>query len=126
MLPVINRVRAAGDFSHTVRSGARAGRRNVLLYGVLTSGGSPSRVGFIVGKNVGNAVARNLVKRRLRYAALEQLRAHPYGYDLVVRALPAAGTSDWQSLRHEFAGCLGTVVRKLERTDRADREGGVS
>ncbi|WP_298252287.1 ribonuclease P protein component [uncultured Arthrobacter sp.] len=122
----MNRVRAAGDFSHTVRSGARSGRRNVLLYGVVTSSDSPSRVGFIVGKNVGNAVARNLVKRRLRHAALEHLRAHPYGYDLVVRALPAAGASDWQSLRHELAGCLSTVVRKLERADRVEREGRVS
>ncbi|THJ68707.1 ribonuclease P protein component [Arthrobacter echini] len=126
MLPVIHRVRTAADFTHTVRSGARSGRRNVLLYGVRTACASPSRVGFIVGKGVGNAVTRNLVRRRLREVSAECLTAHPYGYDFVARALPAAQTSDWSSLRGDFTSALTSVVRKLERSDVARRKGGVS
>ncbi len=126
MLPVIHRVRTAADFSHTVRSGARSGRRNVLLYGAWTSEDSPSRFGFIVGKGVGNAVTRNLVKRRLRHASVEQLKTYPHGYDFVVRALPDAGASEWFSLQTELTACVGTVVRKLKQTEPGNREGRVS
>lgn len=86
----------------------------------------PSRVGFIVGKNVGNAVTRNLVKRRLRHASAEWVAAHPGGYDVVVRALPAAAASDWPTLHEDFTNCLAVVVRRLARADASEREGRVS
>ena len=126
MLPMIHRVRTAADFARTVRSGARSGRRNVVLYGSRTPDSAPSRVGFIVGKNVGNAVARNLVKRRLRHASAEWVAAHPYGYDVVVRALPPAADSDWPALQKDFTSCLAAVARRLERSDAPEREGRVS
>lgn len=126
MLPMIHRVRTAADFARIVRSGARSGRRNVVLYGARTSDSMPSRVGFIVGKNVGNAVTRNLVKRRLRHASAEWVAAHPAGYDVVIRALPAAADSDWPALRKDFTGSLAAVVRRLEGPDTAERQGRVS
>ncbi|AUZ86221.1 ribonuclease P protein component [Arthrobacter agilis] len=126
MLPMIHRVRTAADFARTVRSGARSGRRNVVLYGSRTSSSAPSRVGFIVGKNVGNAVTRNLVKRRLRHASAEWVEAHPAGYDVVVRALPPAAGSDWPTLQKDFTSCLAAVVRRLDRTEVPEKEGRVS
>lgn len=126
MLPMINRVRTATDFARTVRSGARSGRRNVVLYGARTAESTPSRVGFIVGKNVGNAVTRNLVKRRLRHLAAEWVGAHPSGYDVVVRALPAAAESDWPSLTKDFGSCASAVARKLTGSEPPGRQGGVS
>ncbi|MHA7282472.1 ribonuclease P protein component [Arthrobacter sp. TMS2-4] len=125
MLPMINRVRTAADFARTVRSGARSGRRNVVLYGVRTES-APSRVGFIVGKNVGNAVTRNLVKRRLRQMAAEWVGAHPRGYDVVVRALPASAASDWPTLTRDFGNCVSAVARKLKDSEPPGRQGGVS
>ena len=126
MLPMIHRVRTAADFARTVRSGARSGRRNVVLYGSRTPDSSPSRVGFIVGKNVGNAVIRNLVKRRLRHVSAEWVALHPHGYDVVVRALPAAADSDWPALQKDFSGCVATVVRRLDGSASAERQGRVS
>ncbi|WP_258058836.1 ribonuclease P protein component [Arthrobacter sp. B1805] len=123
---MIHRVRTAADFARTVRSGARSGRRNVVLYGSKTADSEPSRVGVIVGKNVGNAVTRNLVKRRLRHASAEWVSAHPYGYDVVVRALPPAAESDWVALQKDFTGCLVTVVRRLDRSEAPERVSGVS
>ncbi|MFC3300823.1 ribonuclease P protein component [Arthrobacter agilis] len=123
---MIHRVRTAADFARTVRSGARSGRRNVVLYGAKHPASAPSRVGFIVGKNVGNAVTRNLVKRRLRQVAAGWVAANPCGYDVVVRALPPAGEADWPTLRKDLLACLGTVERKLGRSDQAEQEGGVS
>lgn len=97
-----------------------------MLYGIRCSTSGPSRVGFIVGKNVGNAVTRNVVKRRLRSAAAEWLTAHPSGFDVVVRALPPAADSDYRALRHEFFGGVETVVRKLDRRDEPTGRSGVS
>ena len=114
MLAIGNRVRTSTDFSHTVRSGARSGRRNVVLYAVKT-GQDPTRVGFIVAKSVGNAVTRNLVKRRLREAAAQSLREYPTGFDIVVRALPPAATASWEDLRSDYLGTLRTCVGKLNR-----------
>lgn len=113
MLPVRNRLRTGADFSHTVRSGVRQGRRNVVLYAVLSEDAVPSRFGFIVSKAVGNAVTRNLVKRRLREASAEALRDRPAGIDVVVRALPAAASADWASLRSDYASALRGAMRRL-------------
>ena len=121
MLAIGNRVRTSTDFSHTVRSGARSGRRNVVIYAVKT-GPQPTRVGFIVAKSVGNAVTRNLVKRRLREAAAESLREYPTGYDVVVRALPPAATASWQELRTDYMGALRTCAGKLNRVPTLDQK----
>ncbi|MCH6468383.1 ribonuclease P protein component [Sinomonas terrae] len=114
MLPARHRLRTSADFSHTVRSGVRQGRRNVVLYAALSDDGAPSRFGFIVSKAVGNAVTRNLVKRRLREAGAETLRERPTGVDVVVRALPAASAADWPTLRGDYASALRGALRRLQ------------
>lgn len=114
MLPKKHRLRSAAEFSATVRSGARSGRRNVVLYAVLRSGqglGEPSRFGFIVSKSVGNAVTRNLVKRRLRAVAAGSLADLGAGYDVVVRALPHSAGTSWSELASEARTALGTAMR---------------
>lgn len=66
------------------------------------------RVGLIVGRNVGNAVVRNRVKRRLR----ESMRGRLEGLgprDLVLRALPKAGSASWTELDGDVARCLQRV-----------------
>lgn len=105
-------MRASADFSNTVRSGVRNGRRNLVLYAATTAATEPTQVGFIVAKTVGNAVVRNLVKRRLREAAAFTVRSHPTGFKIVVRALPAAAGSDWAALLNDYrTACLKAVNR---------------
>ncbi|NUL44785.1 ribonuclease P protein component [Cellulosimicrobium funkei] len=124
MLPREKRVRTPADFSQTMRSGARTGRRNVVVSAHLLdptlpsdadSSAGPVRVGFVVSKAVGNAVVRNRVKRRLRAAVAEQLSGplaqHP-GATVVVRALPPSGTADWNELKKDLNSAMAGALRK--------------
>jgi ribonuclease P protein component len=118
MLPKEHRMRSALDFSATVRSGARSGRRNVVLYARPRDAGQvgePTRFGFIVSKAIGNAVTRNLVKRRLREVAGQSLAERGAGFDVVVRALPPAAAASWEDLSAETRAALETACRKAAR-----------
>ena len=67
------------------------------------------RIGFVVSKAVGNAVARNRVKRRLRHLAREHVSTLPGSAVLVVRALPAAATASYADLGADLGRCLRRV-----------------
>ncbi|WP_306907743.1 ribonuclease P protein component [Arthrobacter sp. B3I9] len=113
MLATRNRLRTSTDFSTTVRSGVRNGRRNVVLYAAVLAADEPSRIGFIVSKSVGNAVVRNLVKRRLREAGALSLQKYGCGFAIVVRALPAAAGASWDQLRSDYDAALETTMKRL-------------
>jgi ribonuclease P protein component len=113
VLATPNRLRTPTDFSTTVRSGVRNGRRNLVLYTAPIGAGEPSRIGFIVSKAVGNAVTRNLVKRRLREAGALSLHTHGTGLAVVVRALPAAATASWEQLLSDYDAALAVTTKRL-------------
>ena len=113
MLPTRHRMRTSAQFSATVRSGARSGRRNVVV-SVRMHTGEPSRVGFVVSKAVGNAVTRHAVSRKLRHTVVQRriVDTLPRECDVVIRALPrsAAATSD--ELAHDLEKALEKVQKK--------------
>ena len=123
MLATRNRLRTAADFSTTVRSGVRNGRRNVVLYAAAIAADEPSRIGFIVSKSVGNAVVRNLVKRRLREAGAASLRVHGTGLAIVVRALPASASASWDQLLSDYNNALDSTLARLASRNRAAAAG---
>ena len=70
-------------------------------------GGPPLRIGYTASKKVGNAVARNRAKRRMRAAAL--LVAVPHvreGHDLVLIARAETVERPWQQLTADLADCI--------------------
>ena len=83
-------------------------------HAVFHSPDSPARFGFIVSKAVGNAVTRNLVRRRLKSIVRERLHAGFAGADIVFRAHPASATAPYSRLRAD-------VLRALERLERPDQ-----
>ena len=77
-----------------------------------TDAGS-AHVGFVVSKSVGNAVARNRVKRKLRAVVGERLDRLPDGGRLVVRALPGSADLDSGTLAGDFEHALSGAARRL-------------
>lgn len=126
MLPKHQRIRTTAQFSDTQRSGSRFGNRNVVVSANIRPViGDDPRAGFIVSKAVGNAVTRNVVKRRLR-AIVTELFDRDFGIevadgsiDLVVRALPASASANFDELReaatHAVRGALRKYMRRAEQ-----------
>jgi ribonuclease P protein component len=106
MLAKTNRVVTAGDYKATVRKGRRRTAATVVLYIRRRDDAGAVRFGFIVAKTVGNAVVRNLVRRRLKSVASDHLHSVPPGSDVVIRALPAASQVPWSTLRDQVADAL--------------------
>lgn len=113
MLAKANRVVSAADFKSSVRRGRRVYAGHAVLYITARDDASPTRFGFIVGKNVGGSVTRNLVRRRLRSIGRELLASSATGRDVVIRALPGVEQLDWDTLHSEiFEAANGSVRRR--------------
>ena len=115
MLPARHRLRESVDFTATVRGpgATRAGGRLIVVHANRTDARAelPPRVGFVVSKAVGNAVVRNLTKRRLRASIATRLPGIPSGVDLVVRANPAAAQASYADLDLALERQLTTACR---------------
>lgn len=81
---------AASDFSLAIRRGRRQGAATVVAHYWCCEPGEPARVGFAVGRSVGNSVVRHRVARQLRHVVRPHLVELPAGSLLVLRATPAA------------------------------------
>ncbi len=75
----------------------------------------PARVGFVVSKAVGNAVQRNLVKRRLRDILRTQVPRLPDGALAVVRALPPSQGAPYAELRDAVERSIDVATDKQHR-----------
>lgn len=131
MLSPKNRMRHSTEFSTVMRSGRRSGREALgVVY--LTPKPHPKaeidppRVGFIVSKAVGGAVARNRVQRRLRHMMRSRLADLPNGSLLVVRAKPGAAAARAEELDAQLESAIASVMRPkgASRRRRASRAEG--
>lgn len=94
------RLRAEADFTRIRAQGRSWGNRWLTLL-ALPNGLEHNRYGVIVSKRVGKAVARNLVKRRLREIVREVDRAGTIamGVDIALIVRPAAAAATFAELR---------------------------
>ena len=106
MLARANRVVRADDFRMVVRRGRRSVTPSAVYYRLERDAGEPLRVGIIVARSVGNAVARNLVRRRYRALGRSFVEAGARGNDVVVRALPGAAQRTWATLADDMHTAL--------------------
>lgn len=73
------------------------------------------RFGFIVSKQVGTAVIRNTVRRRLKAVCAEARVDVPQGTDVVIRALPVSATATFAELEADVTRCLARLHRPVAR-----------
>jgi ribonuclease P protein component len=110
VLAAAQRLRRREEFAATIRGGRRAGRGALVVHLTTEIPSSPARAtaraGFVVSRAVGNAVARNRVRRRLRHLVRARLAGLPAGADIVVRALPGSAERDWAELAHDLDKAL--------------------
>ncbi len=76
---------------------------------------SGARAGFVVGKAVGNSVARHRVTRQLRALVRAELDRLPPTSDLVVRARPEAATAGSAGLQRDLAAGLDRLLDQKAR-----------
>jgi len=111
-----HRLRSGPQFTSTIRRGRRAGTRTLVLHWACSPEDPPvqppPQVGLVVSKAVGNAVARNQVKRRLRHLARARVDVLPDGCVLVIRALPPAASASSADLGADLDRALQRVVGK--------------
>jgi len=111
VLAKANRIVSATDYRRLVRSGRRARGALTLAYGRRSNPDSPLRVGVIVARNVGNAVVRNRVRRRIK-AVSWAVAQEVHGLDVVVRALPSAADADFAAIDTEVRRLVGALQER--------------
>lgn len=104
------RLTSGSDYRLVVRRGSRCGGARVITSVLATGESRAARFGFIISKQVGTAVVRNTVRRRLKAICAEALPRVPEGTDVVIRALPASATASFAELRADVDRCLHRLV----------------
>lgn len=103
------RITRANDFKR-VRQNGKTYTHPLVLIQVLVEPGEQKRIGIIVGKVVGNAVTRNLVKRRIRAIAEMYVQKLNLYADILVIARPPCAKAEFQEIHQAIAG----VFKKAE------------
>ena len=114
MLARPHRLTRGDDYRMVVRRGSRCGGGRVVT-SVLTTTDTEraARFGFIISKQVGTAVVRNTVRRRLKAVCADALARVPEGTDVVIRALPASATASFTELRGDVQRCVTRLIRPV-------------
>ena len=109
MLPRENRLTSGDEIHEVVKRGKRISTQDLTLH--LTKSEGPTKFAFVVGKTTGNAVIRNLVKRRLREISREIVKANPSGNTAVVRAKDNAGAVSYVNLQSQLKDAFQKAVQ---------------
>ncbi|QYH19002.1 ribonuclease P protein component [Corynebacterium aquatimens] len=132
MLPRPHKLSSSADFRRAMRKGARAGSRTLMVhvYRQNTTAedtthdpaaqdppvihGGP-RFGLVVSKQVGNAVTRHAVSRKLREVLRANVDKLEPSHHVVVRALPAAATATSAELEADYLHALRKALAKSQK-----------
>jgi ribonuclease P protein component len=118
------RLKTRADFLRVAGTRVSAGRPGLVLQAApqlaaQSTLGETAGVGFTASRRVGNAVARNRAKRRLRAAAAAVIGEHGKpGADYVLIARADTGTRRYADLVSDLEGALRQVAQGRPRPAR--------
>ncbi|MDP6706491.1 MAG: ribonuclease P protein component [Alphaproteobacteria bacterium] len=127
MAAALGRLKRRSEFLRVAAAGRKWATPGLVLQArqrASTEGGmkaeQAARVGFTASKRVGNAVARNRAKRRLRAVAAEVLPLYAApGHDYVVIGRQATLDRDWDDLKGDLEQALRRIGASVAKGDRA-------
>jgi len=93
-----SRLSKTNDIDRVRKKGRSYANKHIVL-GVLSNQIEENRIAVIAGRSVGNAVQRNLAKRRIRSACLSLQECIDKGFDLVIIAKKQLLDVDYSVLR---------------------------
>jgi ribonuclease P protein component len=107
----MERLKRRTDFRAAAQAGARAPAKAFVLQALRREDTDAVRIGFTVSKQVGNAVKRNRVRRRLReLVRLKPETAFAPGHDYVLIGRQAALALPFADMARELDGALRRVA----------------
>lgn len=101
-------LKSRSDFKRTYQNGRSWANRLLVLY--ISKQTEHHRLGFSVGKRVGNAVTRNRVKRRLKEASHKLLSGTSLPGDCIIIARSGAGIVTYS----ELTGALYDLFKRAK------------
>lgn len=111
----LHRVTRGDEYRSIVRKGRRVGGAFCITHAVLRSPEEPARFGYIVTKAVGNAVTRNLMRRRFKAVTESLLHEGLIGVDVVFRVLPASSDASYARIADEVGRSVRRVVAERNK-----------
>lgn len=127
-MPQIPRLKKRRQFLAAAASGRKHVAKGMIVQARSRQADEPSAirlgeqvaVGFTASKKVGNAVARNRAKRRLRAVAHEVLTRRPqHPVDLVLIARKETLERDYAKLKHDFERAADRLLQPAQAKSKA-------
>lgn len=109
--PETFKVRA--DFLRLAARGRKLARQGFVMQVMRNGDEKPLRIGYTATKKIGNAVARNLARRRLKEAArLTLAEAAPLkGFEMVLICRQETASLPFETLRGNLATAIAEATR---------------
>ena len=107
------RIKKNKEFQEAFQKGQSFANRQFVVYALTKEGQDHFRIGLSVSKKIGNAVARNRIKRYIKQSILELNEQLQTGSDYVIIARKPTAEMDFfevkKSLTHVFK--VGKVLK---------------